>query len=371
MVSLEEVNQEDNRSVYIHIPFCRKICTYCDFCKMFYNEDLVDKYLIALEKEVSLLYKGSLLKTIYVGGGTPSCLNKRSLNKLFSIIDRFNLDNDVEFTFECNINDITEDLLVFLKSNKVNRLSIGIESFNNKILNILGRDYSDINIKDRIDLVKKYFNNINIDLIYGVRSQSLDDLKDDLEKFIGLDINHISIYSLILEDNTMLKISDYKEIDEDLNREMYDYIVSFLEDNGYIHYEISNFSKKGYFSRHNLNYWNNDRYYGFGLGASGYINNIRYTNTRSLSKYTSGNFLYEKDIVSKNIDMENFMILGLRKMKGVSNKVFNDRYNTNIEDVFDVSKLEKKGDYYYIGRENIYISNYILEDFIDIESDYE
>lgn len=353
-------------SLYIHIPFCRSICSYCDFCKMYYNEKYVKSYLTSLEKEVCSLYKGDTLKTIYIGGGTPSCLDKLYLNKLFLIIKRFSLADDIEFTFECNIEDINEDLLLFLKKNGVNRLSIGIESFNEKLLRVLGRNYSSDIINDKIILAQKFFSNINIDLIYGINGESLNDLKEELNKFILLDVNHISIYSLILEDNTMLKINNYKEIDEDLNRDMYDYIVEFLESKGYIQYEISNFSKKGYESKHNLTYWNNDRYYGFGLGASGYIENIRYTNTRSLSKYISGNYTSFKEDVNSKTDMENFMILGLRKIKGVSNNEFKRRFNKDIKDVFDVSKLEYKGDYYFIGRNNIYISNCILEDFIDI-----
>ncbi len=353
-------------SLYIHIPFCRNICSYCDFCKMYYNEKYVKSYLNSLEKEVCSLYKGDTLKTIYIGGGTPSCLDKLYLNKLFLIIKRFSLADDIEFTFECNIEDINEDLLLFLKKNGVNRLSIGIESFNEKLLRVLGRNYSSDIINDKIILAQKFFSNINIDLIYGINGESLNDLKEELNKFILLDVNHISIYSLILEDNTMLKINNYKEIDEDLNRDMYDYIVEFLESKGYIQYEISNFSKKGYESKHNLTYWNNDRYYGFGLGASGYIENIRYTNTRSLSKYISGNYTSFKEDVNSKTDMENFMILGLRKIKGVSNNEFKRRFNKDIKDVFDVSKLEYKGDYYFIGRNNIYISNCILEDFIDI-----
>ena len=353
-------------SLYIHIPFCRNICSYCDFCKMYYNDKYVKSYLKSLEKEICSSYKGDTLKTIYIGGGTPSCLDKLSLDKLFLIIKRFSLADDVEFTFECNIEDIDEDLLLFLKENGVNRLSIGIESFNDKFLKVLGRNYSSDIIDDKIILAKKFFSNINIDLIYGINGESVNDLKEELDKFILLDVNHISIYSLILEDNTMLKINNYKEIDEDLNRDMYDYITEFLESNGYIQYEISNFSKMGYESKHNLTYWNNDRYYGFGLGASGYIENIRYTNTRSLSKYIGGNYISFKEDVSLKTDMENFMILGLRKIKGVSNNEFKKRYNKNIKDVFDVSKLEYKGDYYFIGRNNIYISNCILEDFIDI-----
>lgn len=350
---------------YIHIPFCKKICTYCDFCKMYYNENLINKYLEALDKEINDNYKGETLKTLYIGGGTPSCLNMDELRKLFEVLKKFELDFNYEFTFECNLNDITEELLLFLKENNVNRLSIGVESFNEKILKVLGRKYN-FDIMEKLELVKKYFSNINIDLIYGVNGESLEDLKEDLDKFIKLDVSHISIYSLILEDNTILKVNNYEEIDSDLCRSMYDYICDILEKEDYIHYEISNFSKEGFQSKHNLNYWNNGKYYGFGLGASGFTKNIRYSNTRGVNKYLKGNFRSEEEIISEKVDMENFMILGLRKIEGVSKQEFYKRYNKKIEDVFNVSKLEESKDYYFIKKDNMYVSNYILEDFINI-----
>ena len=352
-------------SCYIHIPFCNQICSYCDFCKMYANDELINKYLNALSNEIDTYYTNDNLKTIYIGGGTPSSLEKEELDYLFDILNNLKKDQECEFTFECNLNDIDEFLLSYLKDKGVNRISIGVESFDKKVLKILGREYN-FNIKDRIDLAKKYFSNINIDLIYGIKGQTINDLKKDLQKFIELNVPHISIYSLILEDNTILKINNYEEIDEDLNREMYDYICKFLKENNYNHYEISNFSKEGYESIHNLNYWNNGKYYGFGLGASGYIDDIRYTNTRSITKYINSKYRYIMETITKKIDMENFMILGLRKTNGVSNKEFYKRYNKNIKDVFNTNKLNKKRDYYYIDESNLYISNYILKDFIDI-----
>lgn len=353
-------------SLYIHIPFCQSICTYCDFCKMYYDENQANKYLIALEKEIDSIYQNDLLKTIYIGGGTPSCLNIKQIEKLLSITDKLNLSNKYEFTFESNIEHISKELLEILKKHKVNRLSIGIESFNDKMLKLLGRSYSSEIIKRRIELAKEYFSNINIDLIYGINGQTLNDLKNELDKFFELNIPHISIYSLILEENTILKVNDYQEINEELNRKMYDYIVSFLEKKGYNHYEISNFSKIGYESKHNLTYWNNDKYYGFGLGASGYINNQRYTNTRSLTKYLNEEYIYEKDFITRQIDMENYMILGLRKTKGISISEFKKRYDKEIEDVFDTMKLQKEEDNYFIKKDDLYISNYILKDFISL-----
>jgi len=332
---------------------------------MYYNKELVDKYLNTLEKEAFSIYKNEEIKTIYIGGGTPSSLNKNEFKKLFSITNKIKLSKKYEFTFECNIEDITKDLLVLLKKNKVNRLSIGVESFNKKILNILGRNY-DFSVEEKINLSKNYFDNINIDLIYGIKGQTIEELNEDLEKFLKFDVNHISIYSLILEDNTMLKINGYEEIDDDLNSKMYHFIRKKLGKNGYIHYEISNFSKKGYESKHNLTYWNNEKYYGFGLGASGYIDNVRYTNTKSINNYLKGNYIFEKEIINEKIDMENEMILGLRKIKGVSKKKFKKKFNKYIDEVFNISKLEENENYYHISKKKLFISNYILEDFIDI-----
>ena len=350
------------KSCYIHIPFCKNICKYCDFCKMYYNTSLTIKYLKSLEKEININYKKEVLNTIYIGGGTPSCLNIKELKLLFKTIDKLKLNKKYEFTFECNIEDITERKLKFLKDKRVNRLSIGVQSFNKEILSFLGR--KNINITKKINLAKKYFDNINIDLIYSINGFSIEDLKKDLTKYLQLDLKHISIYSLILEDNTILKINNYKEIEDDISRDMYDYICKTLKHNGYKHIEISNFSKKGYESKHNLTYWNNDKYYGFGLGASGYIDNIRYTNTRNINSYINGKYKSIEETITKDIDMSNEMILGLRKIKGVSNKKFYKKYGLNIEDVFDTHLLKKNKDYYYIDKNNLYISNYILKDFI-------
>lgn len=359
-------------SVYIHIPFCHKICSYCDFAKLYYKKEWVDNYLDALEKEINQKYKNEKIKTIYIGGGTPSSLNLDQLKKLFNIINKFNLDQNLEFTFECNIENINEKKLIFLKKNKVNRLSIGIESFNNKILKILNRKNIDFeNTKKLIDQAKKIgFENINIDLIYSIEGQTLEDLKKDLDLFNKLNVEHISIYSLILEKNTKLYINNYNNVDEELELQMYEYITNFLKKNNYIHYEISNYSKKGYESKHNLTYWNNSKYYGFGLGASGYIDNIRYTNTRSFNKYINNDFKLEEDQLTKKDEMELEMILGLRKIKGVNLSEFEKKYHQKIINTFKIDKLLEeqklliKDNYIYINPNYLYVSNDILINFL-------
>lgn len=351
-------------SCYIHIPFCKKICSYCDFCKLTYNKKYISEYLNALEKEIKTNYNNDLLKTIYIGGGTPSSLDIEELNKLFNILKLLNKKDLIEYTFEMNIEDVTEDKLNLLKDNHVNRLSIGIESFNKDILDTLGRPYIS-DIKEKINLCKKYFNNINIDLIYGIKDETINKLDLDLKSFLELNINHISLYCLILEENTILKINNYKEASEDLQRDMYDYITNKLLDNDYIQYEISNFSKKGYESIHNLTYWNNEEYYGFGLGASGFINNNRYENTRSITNYLKEHYKQNSYEVSDEENMENEMILGLRKIQGVSKEVFFNKYHKEIKDVFNTKNLEENKEYFYISKNNLFISNYILNDFVD------
>lgn len=361
----------DINAVYVHIPFCNNICSYCDFCKMYYNFELVDRYLEALDKEIKEKYQSNNIRTLYIGGGTPSSLTLGQIDKLFLILKQIKVNSDAEITFEVNVNDITEELLQKLKDNKVNRISIGIETINDKFLKLLNRSHTKQDVINKIDLSKKYFNNINVDFMYAFPDQTLDDLILDLEFFKTLDVNHISIYSLILEKNTKLYIDNVSPLNEEVESRMYYYIIKYLKDLGYIHYEVSNFAKKGYQSNHNLVYWNNQKYYGFGLGASGFINNIRYTNTRSINHYLEGDFTLEEEVITKKIDMENEMILGLRKMEGVNIKTFFDKYKINIIDAFDIddlldkNTLRIKDNYIYIDDKYLYLSNQILVRFID------
>ena len=357
------------KSAYIHIPFCNNICSYCDFCKLLYNKDFVKKYLDALEKEITNNYKNEILDTIYVGGGTPSSLNVLELNKLFSIIKIFKLSKEYEFTFEVNIEDITEEKLEILKENKVNRLSIGIESFNDKYLKYLGRNYTSDIIKEKVELAKKYFDNINVDLMYALKNESLDDLEEDIDKILTLDIKHISCYSLIIEKNTKLYIDNTKYISDDLDSDMYDLIDKKLE-NKYHRYEVSNYSIKSYESRHNLTYWKNNEYYGFGLGAAGYIDNIRYTNTRNLSKYISGSYERQEELLTKEDKIKYEFILGLRLTSGLNKDNFNKKYGININEIEVIKELINKGLLIddkiniYVPKKYFYVLNDILVNFV-------
>lgn len=357
------------KSVYIHIPFCKNICSYCDFCKVLYNKKWINSYLDSLEYEIKENYKNEILDTIYIGGGTPSSLDINELNKLFNIIKIFKLNKKYEFTIECNLEDINEDKLKLFKENNVNRLSIGIESFNDKYLKYLNRSYKSNIISDKINLTKKYFDNINIDLIYALPNQTLEELKEDLDKIKKLDVSHVSCYSLMIEDNTRLFINNVKEIDSDLDYEMYKLINNEFK-GLYNNYEVSNYSKKGYESKHNIVYWQNEEYYGFGLSASGYTNNVRYTNTKNLSKYLKNNYEREIEKLTKEDKQKYELILGFRLSKGINKGEFKKKYGIDIYNVKNIDKLIKEGylietkDYIKVNKKYFYVLNDILINFV-------
>ncbi len=354
-----------SKAVYIHIPFCKSICSYCDFCKFVYNEKWVGAYLTGLRNEIKDRYMDDQVRTIYIGGGTPSALSIKELQRLFKIISIFKTDYLEEFTFECNLNDITKELLSLLKSNKVNRLSIGIESFNKKNLEFLERSADFKDAEEKIKLCREYgFNNINIDLMYAIPGETLNDLKKDLTLFLKLNPTHISTYSLIIEDHTKLANANTSYIQEELDYEMFKMIEKRL--NGSNHYEISNFAIPGYESKHNLVYWENEEYYGFGLGASGYIDDIRYQNTKNLKEYLLGNYVAEKEILGKNEKMDYEIMLGLRKYQGIDINKFREKYGEDIESVYDLKPLFKNKDlikkkgHIFINPEKMYVMNEIL-----------
>ena len=364
------INRNICKSVYIHIPFCNTICTYCDFCKFYYNKELVDKYLVELNNEINTNYKGEVIETIYIGGGTPSSLSLEQIERLLSITKIFNT-NLKEFTFECNIENIDEDKIKLLTKYGVNRISIGVQTFNSEYLKFLNRKHSIDEVFTKVNMIKNYIDNINIDLIYAIPGETLDELKSDIELFKQLDIDHISTYSLIIENNTILGNKKIENIDDSLDNDMYNLIMNSLD--SYEHYEISNFGKKK--SLHNLTYWNNEEYYGFGMGASGYINNIRYTNTRSINNYLKGNYIYTKDELSFNEIVENEFILGFRKIEGINIDNFYNKYNININNIEFINKLVSDNkliidnNYLKINKEYLYTSNDILIEFMGV--DYE
>ncbi len=354
-------------SVYIHIPFCKSICSYCDFCKVLYNKEWVVNYLKCLKKEIMERYMGEDIKTIYIGGGTPSALSLKEIEYLLNLTNLFKKNNLEEFTFECNIEDINEELLLLLKKYNVTRLSIGIESFDEENLLLMKRYTTYNDAYKKINLARSLgFNNINLDLIYALPKEKFTVLKKDLKLLLKLNPEHISTYSLIIEDNTYLSYKKCENINDVEDSKMYEYICKTLEKKGYLHYEVSNFAKMGFASKHNLVYWHNEEYYGFGCGASGYIAGVRYDNTRSLSKYLKGEYK-SSDILLSNDDIRDYeIILGLRLLKGINTKEFMKKYNVSIETVYPIKPLLKsrelilKDDYLFINPKYIYVMNEIL-----------
>lgn len=255
-------------------------------------------------------------------------LSEAQLEELLLALDKVK-DKEVEYVIEGNPESITECKLKILKKHDVNRISIGVQSFNKSILKSIDRDY-DVDIFELIKVVKRYINNINVDFIYGLPNQSFDEVKEDLNSFIKLDINHISIYSLILEQGTMFYLNGVKEISDDLNRTYYDYIVSYLREHGFKRYEVSNFAKPGYESKHNLTYWKDEEYVGLGIGASGYENGIRYKNSSSLTSYLKGERVRNEEVVNKEDDYEYFLICNLRLEDGFTVDDFINKFGFNI-----------------------------------------
>lgn len=357
------------KNCYIHIPFCDKICSYCDFCKLLYHEKFIDSYLCQLEKEIKSIYQKEKLDTIYIGGGTPSSLSLRQLERLFQILGMLKKSGNFEYTIECNFDSITEEKLILFKNNGINRLSFGIESTIDKNLKVLDRTIDKNRVISMIHLCRKLgFHNINVDLMYAIPGEDIQDLERDIDFILSLDTEHISTYSLIIEEHTKLFMDKTDYVSEDLDYEMYQLICNRL--NNYQHYEISNFAKDGYYSRHNMCYWKNKNYYGFGLGASSYINDERRTNTKSINKYLNGYYILECEKLEKSDIMVYEMILGLRLLDGIVKEDFYLKYKKDIYEVFPIEELIKKGllvdsgTNISIKKDKFYISNEILVSFI-------
>lgn len=330
-------------SLYIHIPFCKSICPYCDFFKVLKNEDFENKYIEELIKDIHIIKKNFLrFKTIYIGGGTPSALSIGNLEKLLMETTGMHLKN-YEFTIECNPEDITIDKLKLFKKYGINRISLGVQSFNTSTLNSLNRNYN-INYQELIKLIKLYIDNISLDFIYGLPNETLKDIDNNLERFLSLDVNHISLYSLTVNKNTYFYNQGIKEISQDLSREYYDLICKKLKKANYIHYEVSNFAKKGFESKHNLNYWYDQNYIGVGVGASGYINDTRYTVFKILTEYLKGERKIFQEKIDIKIHKEEFIMLGLRLKSGINlndyKKIFNQDFLIEYKDL--IRKLTKE-----------------------------
>ena len=335
--------QKKPTSAYVHIPFCTQICYYCDFSKVFIKNQPVDSYLEHLLQEFHS-YDIQKLRTLYIGGGTPTALSAPQLEVLLDGLTK-NLDLSVleELTIEANPGDLDGDKIAVLKNSAVNRVSLGVQTFDDKMLKKIGRSHLENDIYENIDRLKLAgFDNISIDLIYALPGQTMEQVKDNVAKAIALDIPHMSLYSLILENHTVfmnrMRRGKLPLPKEEVEAEMFEYIIAELERVGFEHYEISNFSKSGFESRHNLMYWDNAEYYGIGAGASGYVNGVRYKNHGPIRHYLKaveeGNARIHEEHLSLREQMEEEMFLGLRKKTGVSKARFEEKFGTSFENIY-------------------------------------
>ncbi len=358
----------NNISLYIHIPFCRKRCNYCDFFHIDYDSELSDKYIKSLIKEISS-YKNILsnrkLSTLYIGGGTPSVLSEKNLETLLSRLVEY-VENDTEFTFEMNPESIEASKLKILKKYGVNRISIGFQSLDDSILKVFGRVHNRKTAIDSYELVRKYnFNNVSIDLIYAIKEEY--QIIDTLREVISLKPEHISLYPLELVDN--LKINEYlSAVEDDIYIRDFDIIYNELELNGYTRYEISNFSFKGYESKHNINYWKFGEYIGAGLSAHGYLNMVRYENTKSFNKYLKGEYLRNETPLSESDLVFEKIMLGLRLTEGFNLKDIYESLSVKQIDVIDkyldLGLLIKRNNNLSLSKEGFHIMNKLLVELL-------
>lgn len=341
-----------NKGLYIHIPFCKKICTYCDFTKKYVKFYDLDKYIEYLNKEICM-YNISEVETIFIGGGTPSILTCEQIEKI-------KIPNVTkEFSIEMNPEDVTFNKLTSLKKIGVTRISMGVQTINEQILKACKRNHSFQDINKALDLFRKFDFDINLDFMYGFENEKIDDIIRNIkfiEKNIDI-ISHISYYNIILENNTILDNENYK-FDELIDEKNYFLIIKELEKIGFQQYEISNFAKENNKCLHNLIYWQNNNYFGVGCGASGYVNNNRYKNTSSLENYyekLDKNLLpiYEIEEIDEIDNVYEYIMLGLRLREGIEVKKIKD-YDVNI------SKLELNNGFARIYFEDLFISNEII-----------
>lgn len=373
--------QKKPTSAYVHIPFCTQICYYCDFSKVFIKNQPVDSYLEHLLQEFHS-YDIQKLRTLYIGGGTPTALSASQLKVLLDGLTK-NLDLSMleELTIEANPGDLDADKIAVLQNSAVNRVSLGVQTFDDKMLKKIGRSHTEKDIYENIDRLKLAgFDNVSIDLIYALPGQTMDQVKDNVAKAIALDIPHMSLYSLILENHTVfmnrMRRGKLPLPKEELEAEMFDYIIAELERAGFEHYEISNFSKQGFESRHNLMYWDNAEYYGIGAGASGYVNGVRYKNHGPIRHYLKaveeGSARINEEHLSQREQMEEEMFLGLRKKSGVSMARFEEKFERSFQELYgDIVKdliqqglMQLDGDHVRMTKRGLFLGDTVAERFI-------
>lgn len=345
--------------IYIHIPFCKSKCNYCDFTSFANKEENIKRYIDALKNEIIQRAKNSYnVKTIFIGGGTPSIIEANYIEELLTCIsNNYKVSKNVEITIEANPGTVDKNKLKKYYDIGINRLSVGLQSANDNILKELGRIHNYKQYIKTIEEAKKVgFKNINTDIMIGLPNQTIYDVEDTIDKLIDLDLQHISVYSLILEIGTklekMVMENKVQLPDEEIERYMYWFAKRKLEENGFEHYEISNFAKPGFNSNHNLDCWNQKEYLGFGISAASYVNKMRFVNTSSLEAYMKN---IEQNEMMKNIkieekqstksQMDEFILLGLRKIDGVNIKNFKNKFKKDPLIIYNkkITKLLLKG----------------------------
>lgn len=373
--------------IYIHIPFCVKKCSYCDFVSFCSDEKTWEQYTNAVvcEIENKKIENPKKVTTIYIGGGTPSLIPENYIVKIINTVkSRFKIEESAEITIEVNPGTVTEKKLVAYKNVGINRISIGLQSAEDRILKLIGRIHNYQTFLSTYNLTRNIgFENINVDLMLAIPTQTKEELLNTLNKVIELKPNHISLYSLIVEENTEIKkaleVGKLEYVDEKVEREMYWKTKRILEKNGYFHYEISNFAKRGLESKHNMDCWNQEEYIGFGIAAHSYINNKRFSNISNLEEYIKNineeNF--EKNIElhenqTKQDKMKEYMIIGLRKIGGISISEFERRFRISplFYFRFEIDKLVKENllevdlDYIKLTKKGLDFANIVFEEFI-------
>ena len=372
-----------HNSLYIHIPFCARKCRYCDFNSIVSESKTVDRYLHAIEKELSVLKGRYVFNTVYIGGGTPSILSEVQLEKLLQSVIRYIPSSEIrEYTVEANPGTLTVNKIGLLKEHLVSRISLGVQSFQDRQLQFLGRIHSSNDAKNAFDSLRiAGFRNINIDLIFGCSEQSIEDWEKDLKTVVELNPEHISTYALTYEEGTLLTrdLDDavIHKLDEGVELEMYKTAIRYLTRSGYNHYEISNFAKYGYACAHNHVYWNNMGYVGVGAGAFSFIDGVRTSNEKDIYKYIDG-INENKNIKSfrENLQTNQFasetVIMSLRLRQGISNVDFYERFGYKIEDQFreQINRLAKDGLISYaeerlkLTEKGLFVADTVMTEFI-------
>ena len=370
--------------IYVHIPFCKKKCDYCDFISYCGKDDLIEKYVDSVKKEIEHVKIKSEITTIYIGGGTPSYIDSKFIVQILEKIKEKNVAQDAEITIEVNPGTVTQEKLQDYINCGINRISIGLQTTNDELLKQIGRIHNYEQFLETYKMAKKVgFKNINVDLMLGLPNQRISDLKESLENVLKLAPKHISVYSLIVEDGTPIanKIENgkLKLPDDELERNMYWYVKNTLELNGYKHYEISNFAKKGYESKHNMNCWNQMEYVGIGAGAHSYRDITRYSNTEDIKEYIKnvqkGEF--EKNRIIHEIQKEEdskkeFMLLGLRKIDGIKISEFKNKFGDNpiylyrkeLKKLSDEKLIIIQDDNIRLSNKGIDLANLVWEEFV-------